>query len=608
MVLAAGAAAASLPAAAAVSHSVAAHTSRAAGQVKPVVPGKYGMMDCNGHSPVYKDIKQDLGGGCTDPRGWGTGPNSWRFLDNGVYVGHDEPTVKFISSQAGSGNKMTYYMRLPYDPAKRATSTGASKGTNVSHYAELSPAPWYGLPICDSRSYPQNPCTPDSDRNHGLSGDPKAAGSAFMELQFYPPGFGPFVDSPSCNAKSWCAALTIDSLEGTYNFKFLNNKCTEPVNFAFLQRNGVPAGPPSPQLSNLNTMTPNSQTLMMNPGDVLATTIRDTSQGLLTAVSDVTTGQTGYMVASAANGFMNTDLKTCNGYPYNFHAEYNTARAQNQVPWAALQGGVLMEQEIGHFEACSSLANSLPTTSTFGNGQTFSDPSTKQTCLGGSEGKNGVGEGPCAPSGQNVLCKNARTEGGLKCPSGNVASGHLCEYSDATCVPAGPRTVTLDGNIHQTWSWPVSGCEANAFQNGDLDFDGTPYVPDWPDGSPDHPTSFAYAGPFTGSVHSYPQIQFETDLAGSEALCNIRNGKGCTAPPIGAKFYPYWSLNRSCLWNFGGTIPGSTAQTFGGSKQYGKSAYKYYGGTLISTVLSNPQTHGSCQGHVFASARSMTKR
>ena len=51
---------------------------------------------------------------------------------------------------------------------------------------------------------------------------------------------------------------------------------------------------------------------------------------------------------------MNTNYKTCAGTPFNFHPEYNTARQQNQVPWAALEGGVLMEQEIGHFEPCSS--------------------------------------------------------------------------------------------------------------------------------------------------------------------------------------------------------------------------------------------------------------
>ena len=64
-----------------------------------------GMMDCNGHSPKYKDVKQDLGGLCTDPNGGTWNGKSYRFDDNGVYVGHDEPSMKFISSAPGSGNK-----------------------------------------------------------------------------------------------------------------------------------------------------------------------------------------------------------------------------------------------------------------------------------------------------------------------------------------------------------------------------------------------------------------------------------------------------------------------------------------------------------------------
>ena len=91
-----------------------------------------------------------------------------------------------------------------------------------------------------------------------------------MELQFYPPGFAPFADSISCDNTHWCSALTIDSLECTGNGmapNTCNNKCIEPVNFGFVQTNGVPTGPPSPQLSNLRTFTPNRHTLLMNPGD-----------------------------------------------------------------------------------------------------------------------------------------------------------------------------------------------------------------------------------------------------------------------------------------------------------------------------------------------------
>src|SRR5215470_2317749 len=255
-------------------------------------PNKTNNLDCNAWSTAYKSIAPAHRMLCADPHGplrsrYSSASHAakkvWsRFIDNGHYVGHDEPSVKFISSTAGSGNTMTYFMRLPHDPRKKATNDG-----KVVDAAELSPAIWFGLPLCDPKSYPQNPCTPDSDYNLGVITNPADAGSAFMELQLYGPGFAPF-----------------------------NNNCIEPVNFAFLQMNGVPAGPPSPQLADVNTFTPNRQTLEMNQGDTLVVSIRDTSQGLLTRIDDLSTGRSGFMVASAANGFMNTNIADCSGTPF----------------------------------------------------------------------------------------------------------------------------------------------------------------------------------------------------------------------------------------------------------------------------------------------------
>src|SRR5260370_7629762 len=97
----------------------------------------------------------------------------------------------------------------------------------------------------------------------------------------------------------------------------------------------------------------------MNPGDEVQATLQDTPAGFLTTVTDISTGQTGFMVASEANGFMNTNPRTCGGTPFAFHPEYDTASKQNQVPWAALEGGVLMPQEIGHFEPSSRVSTPI---------------------------------------------------------------------------------------------------------------------------------------------------------------------------------------------------------------------------------------------------------
>ena len=112
----------------------------------------------------------------------------------------------------------------------------------------------------------------------------------------------------------------------------------------------------------MHTFLPNAHTLMINPGDTLAVSISDPPQGFTTTIRDLTTHQTGTMTASAANGFMNTNIADCTGTPFTFHAEYSTAKQQNQVPWAALEGGVLMQQEIGHSEVCNSVKNQDPFT------------------------------------------------------------------------------------------------------------------------------------------------------------------------------------------------------------------------------------------------------
>jgi hypothetical protein len=78
---------------------------------------------------------------------------------------------------------------------------------------------------------------------------------------------------------------------------------------------------------------------------------------------------------------MNTDLNTCNGFPFTYHAEYSTASINHRTPWAALEGGVLMEQEIGHSEVCSSLANQDPVIAAYPDGSTFEDDNTYDTCM-----------------------------------------------------------------------------------------------------------------------------------------------------------------------------------------------------------------------------------
>jgi hypothetical protein len=495
---------------------------------------------------------------CTDIRGYANldNANTWggRFYDNGVYIGHDEPDMGFYSSRSGSGNNVTWSETLPRDPA--APPTVNSPGSDVVHWFELSPAPWFSMMMCDPQSYPETPCTPESDSNAPtcvgtqITNCYPGGGNAFMEMQFYPPGQPPFVDNPSCDDSHWCAALTIDSLECTLGFASCNNNCVEPVNFAFIQRDGVPAGPPSPQKTDLATFTPNSETLLMNPGDTVTVQLSNASvpghrrtHAFKVVVNDLTTGQTGYMQASAANGFQDTSIADCSGTPFNFQPEYNTAAPANISPWAALATNISTQFETGHFEPCTSL----------------SQPFTVQFFSNFSDTTYGQCNGPYEAAGSN-----------------NGDGPKHAETSDALCFPAGDTHGSLN-----TQPDTVTGCDANWFQNGDLDFDGTPYWADWPTSTTPTTTfagSFTQALPTTGG-YQYPQYQIQTDVALSESTCKGPAGPGCAVPPPKAPgaFYPYWSRVGSatnCQLEFGNVASGAVQ---GGDAQYGSDQYATLG-------------------------------
>jgi hypothetical protein len=544
----------------------------------------YASIDCNSPDSIYYHLKPNISELCADPVRIHDGIYS-RFTDDGAYVGHDEPQVRFISSAPGSGHEMTYFVRLPADPARAPTAAGS-----VTDSLELG-VPWFGLELCDPLSYPQHSCIPDSDRNRGGT-RPTAAGSALMELQFYAPGFPPFVDGQSCGLRWWCAALTIDSLECSFNMTYCNPNCTEILNFAFLQTNGVPTGPPSPEAAAVSTFIPNAHTLRMYPGDLLRISLADPPRGFTASVTDRSTGTTGYMTASAASGFTDTRIRNCSARRWTYHAEYNTARSQNVLPWEANNGGVVMTWEIGHFDSCASVIHKVP----------LSAPPGYQTCVGGSEGPGRIGPGPCSQVFFGI-CKNPETEGSrgpVACPTRRNNGRTRCEFTDAPCFKRGRFGFTINGRKF-TQIVPVSDCIS-----ADLDFDGLNYQSrTWPDGTSSHPQPLAMIGPFSRGA-PYPAIQFETDVGGYERLCHIPSGVNCQAPPLGARFYPYWMLDdlasiagthparHLCAWSFGTVVRGVTLAAFGGDRQYGKPDHRRFAGTLVGRIQPNRAIRGTC--------------
>jgi hypothetical protein len=530
-------------------------------------PNPRGELDCNGYSPAQKPLAKLY---CTDIRGsTKKTANTWngRFYDNGHYIGHDEPDIAFTSSAPGSGNNVSWTYTLARDPA--AAPTVARPGHDVSHTFELAPATWFSMALCNPDSFPLTNCIPESDSNAPTCNNANCTfgfggGSSFMEMQFYPPGQAPFVDSISCDNTHYCAALNIDSLECTANGA-CNNNCIEPINFAFIQRNGVPTGPPSPQDSTVASLTPNGETLLMNPGDTLKVHMFDApalggGAAFEVVINDLTTHQSGFMQASAANGFMTSSQTDCSGTPFNFQPEYNTAKIGNINPWGADQVDISAAVETGHWEACTSLS------------------------------------GPIA----NPVDPNDGSQMYSQCngpyETATTADGNTPETSDAFCFLAGSTHPGFNGPGTSTAPNTLTGCQANFPQNGDLDFDGTPYWPEWPTGLRPtiYPGSFLYSFPTTNGA-PYTQFHFQTDVALSEITCGPQSSgtstlSGCTVPPQGpGGFYPHWSQFQSggsCTLQFGNVSAGST---FGKDAQYGTNQFTTLGyPQFISSSHNNP--------------------
>ena len=485
------------------------------------------------------------------------------------YVGHDEPSAVFYSNVPGSGNHMTYSLRLPHDPPPNNPNKAGR-----SYQFELNGAIWFGMALCATQSYPEqvSTCTPDSDSNIvDPAVSPKHSGTAFVELQLYPPGWIPWptwqvaVGASGCDPTRWCAAMNVFSLaEDPVAGTTLNATCAartglEYVNFAFLSKDGRTTAPANPVDSTTATFTPDlGRDLLMNSGDNISVSMGDTPNGLRATINDRTTGATGSMTASAANGFGQVQYDptgtSCVNLPYDFHPMYSTSSEQTRVIWAAHTYNISFTSEVGHFENCTG-PNAIPATP-FG----------------------------LDASGNPVTCPAGNSEG-------FGSSTSPTDGDDDFCFPGSEAM-----RIH------INGCTDT--NNG---FDSLGYQPVWPDGNRGlHPESVLFSSPRTGPGDrvNYSRVAFEADLPRIETnTCNRTTGAGCTLIPTTDKgtpaaFYPFFSAFQNgvpnagifgqCVWGFGNAMPGGNS--FGRNAQYGSllsSSYLIFGGGGASHLLIN---------------------
>jgi hypothetical protein len=339
------------------------------------------------------------------------------------------------------------------------------------------------MAMCDTQSYPEQLKTCPRDSNKNIvdpAKSPKHVGQAYMEMQFYPPGWIPWptwqvaVGASSCNPTMWCAAMNIDSLSLNPVTNKQNNATCEAkvgeeyVNFAFITKNGKSTGPANPvDATTAGTYTPSPADLFMHSGDHLSVAFTDTSNGEKVTIKDLTTGQSGFMTASKANGFAEVKYDpsgtSCTAIPTNFHAMYSTSSPQTRVTWAAGGYNVAMDTEIGHFQFC---------------GGPKSIPATQFGLLS---------------NGNPTTCPKADHEG-------RGASAGPSDGDDLFCFPGKEALV-----------YKVTGC----FYTNDPGWDGASYQKLWPNGNTtEHPTPFQFTSPRQAGT-----TQRSTRKPGSKRTC-----------------------------------------------------------------------------------------
>ena len=321
------------------------------------------------------------------------------------------------------------------------------------------------MALCDNQSAPEfthAPCTPDSDTNIFDGTDPAGAdyigkhpGTAFLEVQFYPPGLGSLAAGrqlrrrPS-GARRWrsSACSRTRTPAQLNNIDCRQRAGDEPANFAFITKSGVPHAPPAPLTQTAGHVHPELGDRPVHGLGRPAHGGHPRRGGRLWSVTihDLTTGGTGSMTASAANGFAQVNFEptaaACSQSP--LHLPAHVRHLERAHPGAV--GGAQLQRRL--------LGRDRPLRVLLGR-----RPEKAETALSNNE--------------------------------------DALDDDDTGCFSAAFSLFV-----------PIGGCIAT-----DDDFDGTSYQPVWPGTDPNrgqdkkyHPSPITFTSPlFNGSAELQPR-------------------------------------------------------------------------------------------------------
>jgi hypothetical protein len=257
--------------------------------------------------------------------------------------------------------------------------------------------------------------------------------------------------------------------------------------------------------------------------------MRDTGAGVKVSLTDQTTGASGSMTASTANGFAQVlyrpDASHCSEQPYAFHPQFSTSTPHTRAEWTAHTVNVAYSDEIGHFEYCNKVR---------GNGN----------CSGGNatDPAHDRDDNTCFPASDSLLV---------------AINGCLGIDTD------------FDGSSYQP-VWPGSGSDPARTSE-----------------------PIRFSSPTTsGLQYSQVAFESNmVNLERAFGYCTNATLEDCSMPPKGAAFYPMYTTGKSavgsCEWREGGpAIPGAQKK-FGGSPtaEYGSIVPTVYPSSPISSQI-----------------------
>ncbi len=305
----------------------------------------------NGRSPAQKSVRVSLA--CTDPRSIYDGCRCTSATTGTTSV---TTSRSFASCPTpGSGNDVTLIETLPRDPA--ALPDGRDPRSDITHWFDYRwrrGSRWRSATPTPTRSILQ---AAERHERADMRERRRAAAALVPRGAVLPTGIGAVHRQHQCDNTHWCASLHINDLE-------CSSGSSTATRTPWSRRTSgsssatCPTGPAGPQLANsvVHAEREGAADEPRRPaqGAHLGCELAGGGRALERRLDDLTTGKSGFMLASAENGFMQRRSRTARSSRSTTSPSTPPPESQHR-PLGGARDQLSTQYEIGHFKPCTSV-------------------------------------------------------------------------------------------------------------------------------------------------------------------------------------------------------------------------------------------------------------